>query len=228
LLLVIASLPFGVRLNPFRPDHLLILLWIPFSLFAAFLLINASESLGRLAHAAFLDKLMTVVLLAGLSTWGLLSTSSIVNLNTILADKWDKDAIRWVDENLSKPIFLINLKPWQSGIFRGVDGGYWLGLLTDASINPDIYLYTWQEPSIREQTRNDINQVSEFTTCDEGLYKYLSVHSITHIYVHIGTGGLQPAGLTSCQAISIIYGNGHVNLYQVDRDQLVGTYSAGR
>jgi hypothetical protein len=228
LLLVIASLPFGLRLNPFRPDHLLILLWIPFSLSASFLLMNAVDMLGRLPQGVFLNKLMTVVLLGGLSTWGLISTSSIVNLNTILADKWDKDAIRWVGANLSKPVFLINLEPWQSGIYRGVDGGYWLGLLTDASINPALYLYTWQEPLIRDQTRHEIAQVVEFTTCNEGLYKYLDEHPITHIYIHIGTVGLQPAGLASCQAISSVYENGHVIIYQVDREQLAGIYSAGR
>ncbi len=153
-LIAFLATPIGPRFSPFRPDHMAIVLFLPGSLLAAGLFVQAGEwlaawverirdrinrrgneketdgrsptGLPRVARALLTTGLPLAVAV-GLAGWGLWETRDIVNPVTVLVEPADLKALRWVQQQTPPDArFFINSTPWAVGLYRGVDGGYWL------------------------------------------------------------------------------------------------------
>lgn len=216
-LLALLALPWGVRFEPFRPDHLVIVLYLP----AALLLSDLGSRLytwsARLPAKARL--LSVVVVSLAVLIWGLADTANLVRRDTILAERSDVQALKWIKENTSANAnFLINTRLWQAGSFRGVDGGYWISTYTGRRqiLPPAVYGYG----ALQEIRRvNDLaGRVSGLTGCDEPFWKVVEDAGITHVYVKEGTGSIQPRTLLTCPGLLVIYQREGVYLFEVVKE----------
>ena len=143
-LVVLLALPFGLRIRPFRPDHMIIILYLPASLLLAEGLFRAGQALQRLAKGRRLVWLAPGLAALGLLIWGGFTTRNIVNSVTVLADQADMQALDWVGQNTpSDAKFYINAAGWQQNIYRGVDGGTWITPITGRGTVVPPITYGW-------------------------------------------------------------------------------------
>jgi len=215
ILLALMALPWGIRLGPFRPDHYAIALFFPASIFIADLLIDGAAAFRRVVRPPG-GAVVLAVLTAALLAWGLKETKNIVNPVTVFANPADLRALRWVAEHTPVDArFYNNAVHWQSGTYRGVDGGAWLlPYAARQSLVPPV-VYTWGSKESVEQ----ITRWAESTTHQKGCtpeFKALGREAgLTFIYLRQGQGSLQPDMLAGCAGIEIRYQQDGVFIYEI-------------
>lgn len=135
------------HLGPFRPDHAAIVLFFPAALLA-------TEALWQLRRPlAIWGGVLALVL------WGLWDTKDIVTSETVLATADDVAALQWIENNTPPDaIFLIDVSPW-SGLWRGVDGGWWITPLTGRATVLPPAAYGWGDPAMVHQINARAGQV---------------------------------------------------------------------
>ncbi|MCL4562484.1 MAG: hypothetical protein M1281_17965, partial [Chloroflexi bacterium] len=207
--------PWGLELGPFRPDHMVIVLFLPGSLLAADLLVSASEAAGRVLGRNW-NRLAAPLVILGLCTWGALETANILNPSTILADAADVKAIAWVKASTPPDArFFINAAAWQGSVYRGVDGGWWLLPLAGRwTVVPPV-VYTWGTPEYIDQVNAWATQASQVTGCSAEFWDLVKSAGISYVYLHLGKGALQPQGLEQCPGLQAVYQSGGVWIYQI-------------
>jgi hypothetical protein len=215
LVLAAETLPWGLRVAPFRPDHLAIVVFLPASILAAAGLMIAADYLHRRAPVLrahfFFGGLALGCCLAGL--W---QTRTIVNPATIFAFSDDRQAAEWVAHNTPvDAVFLINVVPWQSGLYRGVDGGWWLEPLTERRTLLPPMLYSFAAKDYVDAVDGLAGTVSTLTGCSPEFWSVVHSQGVTYIYITEGTGTLQPDGLAACSGIDEVYRIGRVRIYRV-------------
>jgi len=115
MVLCLMSLPFGIYMAPFRPDHAAIVLFLPTALLIAELFISALDWSPRKSFTR-VKTVLILILFAALVGWGIWGTRMVINSATILATKADLEAVNWIDRNTpEKARFLINVSHWQYG-----------------------------------------------------------------------------------------------------------------
>ena len=209
------SLPWGVYLAPFRPDHVVIVLFLPIALLVSDLLVSLLDWLnrGRFSRVKTFGVILGIALLLG---WGIWTTRSMFNASTVLATQADLQAIRWIDSNMPKEArFLINVSHWQSGIFRGVDGGWWITPLTGRQTSLPVALYTMGEKKYVDQVKDLAERTSRLQGCTPEFWEIIRATGISHIYTSKDKGSLQPGKLGNCPNLELIYEAGGVFLYRV-------------
>lgn len=220
LLLALLTLPWGLRLAPFRPDHMAIVLFLPASLLAADLVFSLIELASPL-HWFWLKRVTqaTVILaaLAGL-IWGGWQTRDILNPGTVFITRADLDALNWVRENTPPEArFMINTTAWMENIYRGVDGGYWLlSYAGRQTILPPV-MYTYAASQFVAQTEKWAEQSSKLTTCDAEFWKLVNEFDASYLYLRLGQGSLQPGALVNCPQLVNVYRRGGVSIYEIAR-----------
>lgn len=146
--LLIALLgPWG--LQPFRGDHAALLLFLPTVIFAAI-------ALSQLRPPSLRWACVLLLLL-----WGMWSTRSIIRPDTILAHSEDIDTLRGIESQTPpESTFLIDVAPW-FGLWRGVDGGWWITPLTGRrTVLPPI-AYAWSQPNVIARYTAPAEQLTE-------------------------------------------------------------------
>ncbi|MFQ5616957.1 MAG: DUF6541 family protein, partial [Anaerolineales bacterium] len=138
----VLSLPWGVNLVPFRPDHGVIVAFLPAAILAADAFLSP---LGNFSRPWFgkLTKGMLIAALVGLLAWGVWETRTIVNPVTVLATQADVQAMEWIRQNTPEDaVFFTNVALWQEGAYRGLDGGWWITPLTGRTtlLPPVLYI----------------------------------------------------------------------------------------
>ncbi len=213
-LLVLLTLPWTLRLGPFRPDHFAIVLFLPAVLFAADLLASAGEALGQVGGRAW-GGIALAALALGLCLWGARETQDIVNPVTVFTDQADLDALNWIRDNTPPDArFFINTTPWQGSVYRGVDGGAWILPYTGRwSLVPTVF-YGFGDAALVKQDSSLGAQASAITTCDAKFWKLVEETGIDYIYIKQGVGGLQAGGLAGCTQLSKEYDAGGVSIYR--------------
>jgi hypothetical protein len=210
LLFGLASLPWGAHLAPFRPDHGVILAFLPVSLFAADTFITPLDAF----RGWWLKGL--VGLAAGLLVWwGVSETRNIINPVTVLAGAPDLRALHWIDENAPRDaVFLINTAGWQGGSYRGVDGGWWIMPLTGRQtiLPPALYLHgsTAYASAVNETAR----RAAALSACDDALWGLVRDTGATHAYIQFGVGALQPGALAGCTGTRLVYEGEGVYIFE--------------
>ncbi|MFU8770888.1 MAG: DUF6541 family protein [Anaerolineales bacterium] len=215
LALVLMSQPWGLNISPFRPDHAVIVLFLPITLLASKFLISSWERLksGKLQLAGNL-LVITVVLLV--LVWGTLSTRELLNPTTILATSADLQALEWIDEHVSQDArFFINVTYWQSGSYRGVDGGWWITPLIgrDTLLPPVIYIMG--ERDYVEGILAYAQKASLLDRCGQDFRRLLEDANLTHVYLNKASGSLTPLSLEDCAEVALIYERNGIYLYEV-------------
>lgn len=215
LALGLFSLPWGVYLAPFRPDHVVIVLFLPIALFVSDILVSLLDWWN---HMRFSWVKNFAVMLASLFLfgWGIWTTRSMLNPATVLATQADLQAIQWIDANLPQEArFLINVSHWQAGIFRGVDGGWWITPLTGRWTSLPAVLYTMGEKEYVDQVKSLAERTSRLQGCTPEFWEIIRTAGITHIYLSKGKGSLQPNNLENCPNLELIYQAGGISVYRV-------------
>ncbi|MBI5583114.1 MAG: hypothetical protein HY892_04770 [Deltaproteobacteria bacterium] len=215
LLLGLGVIPWGFRISPFRPDHLAIVLFLPVCLLAAHFAWEAFVRLKRRRLAPYADKIALTLLLA-LVIWGLQETRFIIKPETILAGPDDRQAIRWLADNTSaRARFLIRAAPWQWGIYRGLDGGFWITPLTGRWSSLPPLLYGFGGPELIDQINQRVKPTLQMAGCDPAFWDLVRSQGLTHVYTREGEGALAPRTLAACPGLTLVYRQGPVYLFKL-------------
>jgi hypothetical protein len=215
VLLVVFSLPWGISLVPFRPDHAIIILFLPIAIFIADLLVSARDRLAQ-GRLAFAGNLLVAVFTLGMLAWGAWDTRSIVNASTVIADQADLEAIHWIGQHIPRDArFFINVAPWLAGTYRGVDGGWWITPLTGRStlLPPALYASGDREYILKINALADkANRIKE---CSPELWAIFTQEGITHVYLNDDKGTLHSIALESCPFVDPVYEKDGIAIYRV-------------
>jgi hypothetical protein len=209
------SIPWGLNLNPFRPDHFVIVLFLPATLLASDFLITTWERL----KAAQFERLAVALLgavIVSLLVWGLSETRFIINPTTVFTTEADLRAIQWIEDN-TPPCsrFLTNVVHWQYGTYRGVDGGWWITPLTGRKTLLPPVLYVMGERDYVTQVNAYAEKTSQLQGCTPDFWDLVHSAEVTNIYLVNGRGSLQPDNLKECANLAIIYANEGVFVYEI-------------
>ena len=214
-LLVLLAIPWGIQFNPFRPDQVAIILFLPAALLAAELLASAGDALAK-KWRPLAGKLTLALAVVGLVGWGLVQTGDILNNGAILATEADLNAIQWIKENTPQQArFFINATFWQTGSYRGVDGGYWLETLAGRWTLVPPAMYGWGTHQQIGQVNNWAKRASALAGCTDDFWALIQETGSQYVYVKQGAGKLQPDELNSCAGLIVIYRKQGVYIYQV-------------
>lgn len=192
--------PWAVQ--PFRSDHAALLLFIPAVLFAA------------LALTAFKRPYYRWTILLLLVLWGMIATRNLIRPDTMLADAGDVAALHWLDSNTAPDAkFLIDGAPW-FGLWRGIDGGWWITPLTGrATVLPPL-AYAWSVPPIIANYTAPTAQLAALADTDPAQYCQalpLLMQTVAATYYY--TDAVQPQ---ACNMLRLVYQNASgVHLYQL-------------
>jgi hypothetical protein len=217
LTLGLMSIPWGLYLQPFRPDHAVIVLFLPASLLVSDLFFSL---IGRLG-SGWSSRLVQVALSSGLASlvfWGIWITSSIINPSTVLANQADLQAIRWIDDNTPPGArFFINVTYWQAGNYRGVDGGWWITPITGRETLLPAALYAAGSQSYIKQVNQLAAKASQLQTCTPDFWEVIQSDRLTYIYVKENDGSLQAAHLIGCPSLKLVFKENGVSIFQVTK-----------
>ena len=215
LLLGLFSLPWGFHLSPFRPDHYVIVFFLPGSLLASEFIFTAWERLQR-GRFRKVGTVLAGTLVIGLLIWGLRETRFIINQTTVFTNQADLDAIEWVAENTEPEArFLTNITHWQYNTYRGVDGGWWIMPLTGRETLLPPALYVMGERDYVEGINKYAETASQLQDCSPELWNLVEEAGVTHIYLVEGRGSLQSEQLEGCNGLSMVYARSGVTIYKV-------------
>ncbi len=155
---------------------------------------------------------------------GHLGTRMVINSSTILATKADLEAVNWIDDNISEEAhFLINVRHWQYGSYRGVDGGWWITPLTGRDTFLPNALYAMGESEYVNQVNTLAVQVSQIEGCTIEFWELVQSEGLAHIYIKQGLGSMQTSHFENCQGVELIYEKDGVYIYRI-RDIITKSY----
>jgi hypothetical protein len=215
LLLGVQALPWGVQLAPFRPDHMVIVLFLPVGILSAGLLIFCLDFLKRRFPAPGI-RVLAGAGFAACCLFGIWDTRTVVNPATVFADAYDREAIEWAAQNTPPDaLFLINTAYWQVGLYRGVDGGWWLLPLAERSTQIPPALYSFLSREEVERINREAGRVSGFTGCTSEFKSFVEEKGITHIYARNDAGSLRSDALRSCAGLDEVYRNDKVSIFKI-------------
>jgi hypothetical protein len=218
LVIALLMLPWGVRLNPIRPDHMAIVLFLPAALLLANVLVGWGEVAARLPWGSLrMAGQILIGLTAGAAlAWGGWQSRSVINPETVFVTKADLQALEWIRQNTPADArFLINTTQWMTGVYRGVDGGYWLPLITGRQTLLPPALYTLGEPDDVRRINERAERASRLTTCDEAFWSLVEEGGFEFVYLREGRGSLQPSGLLNCPDVVLIYRREGLTIFQI-------------
>lgn len=189
------------ELQPFRADHAALLLFLPAVLFASAALSQIRQSLYRWA-------LILLLLL-----WGMWATRNIVHPATILASADDVAALRWLAVHTAPDArFLVDVAPW-FGLWRGVDGGWWITPLTGRPTVLPPLAYAWSKAAILTNYTTPAATLATLYTSPPASYcaRLLTLmHEVAADYYY--THMIQPQ---SCPLLRVVYhSQAGIQLYQ--------------
>jgi hypothetical protein len=212
--LVLMSIPWGINVSPFRPDHSVIVLFLPAALLAADFLFTLAERaqvglprLGRISLGAAI---------LGLLVWGVHDTHAILNPATIFATESDLRAMDWIAVNThGEARFFINVTPWQYGVYRGVDGGWWIEALTNRETLLPAVMYAMGDQDYLEQVSSRAQTAGSLKGCSTEFRALLREAGLTYVYLVKGHGSLQSTDLQDCPYVHLVYQHQDISIYQV-------------
>lgn len=215
LVMAVLTLPWGIRLGPFRPDYMAIMLFLPASLLVSDLLFSGCEAARRKLRG-WVGWVLLGLATVGWLTWGIIETRDILNPVTVFTDQADVAALQWVQKNTPENAhFFINVTPWQYGVYRGIDGGYWLEPFSGRqSLIPPV-IYAWGSNDEISQINSLAERASRLTGCTNEFWELVRDAKLTHIYTRQGAGSLQPDVLMKCGRLRLVYQQQGVSIFEI-------------
>jgi hypothetical protein len=222
LILGLQTLPWGLRFEPFRPDHLAIVLFLPAAVLAADGFSALADWIER-RRPGLRPRFFFAGIALALCAVGVWQTRDIVNPRTVFADSDDRQAVLWAAAHTpSEAVFLINTEYWQNGLYRGSDGGWWLLPLANRRTLLPPMLYSFADRAYIDQTNMLAAEVSQLQGCTEDFWALVRAQGITHIYIRESVGSLKPADLDKCRGLEEIFRIGKVRIYRVNSEDISG------
>ncbi len=219
IVILICALPFGIDLPNIRADHMVIVLFFPLCLCAACLLDTGWRFLSSRVSTGSGLKACAALILAGVMSWGAIDTRTILNPATVFVTKADLSAIEWIHENVQPNArFLINSVHWQSNMYRGNDGGYWLLPLTGNFTFPPPVIVAWGDRGTLAEINETAKRMASLSTCDAEFQNIVKSNGISHIYLREGRGSLEAKNLLGCAGLERIYFVNGVSIFRVSGD----------
>jgi hypothetical protein len=217
LALAALTLPWGVALRPFRPDHFAIVLFTPVALLAGWLMWLGARWVGGRLKRRWVTPLLLGLVVAGWIAWGFPRLREIVNPATVMVTPADIDALAWVAENTPEGArFFINTAHWQGGQYRGVDGGGWLLPYTGRwALVPTVFYGFSPDTEYIIELRDWGQAASQVSTCSEDFWHLVEDAGLDWVYLRAGVGRLQPGGLAGCAGVEEAYRNELVVVYRM-------------
>jgi hypothetical protein len=216
----IFAMPWGFRLAPFRPDHLTIVLFLPASILAAILILTLLDG-AQLRWPHLRARLLGAMLVAGLCGYGIWDTRDIVNPVTILADAADRAALIWIQANTPPDArFLTNETYWQAGLYRGVDGGWWLLPAAGRQTVLPPALYGMGADAYVQSIIATAKQVALLNGCSPAFWQIARTEQVKYLYLHEGRGSMQPAAFMDCAGLTLVYQKNGVSVFLVGMNNL--------
>jgi len=160
--------------------------------------------------------LLMVAGLVALSVVGTRRQITVVNPDCVLAIQADLDAVDWIEHHTAlRSRFLINAQPWQSSIYAGTDGGYWMTALTQRSTTtpPALYALGTSDDVLRVKDFN--RRVEALSTDAAGLWMLLREIGVDYVYVGALGGPLDPDTLCVDPGFQPFYTGTRVHVFQV-------------
>jgi len=217
LLMVLLCLP-ALSSAFFSRGELRLALSLPAALLAGFFLVEGARFIGIGTHRV-VGYLILSVEAAAFVLWGLSTGANLYPPAVILADQADMQALDWIKDFTSPGArFLNQPAPWQSGIFRGVDGGYWILNETGRGqlIPPPQY------PSGGEVYQSRINgwarSAISLTGCNKDFWELMAQANLQYVYLKEGSGVLRPSNLAGCKGLLTVYERNGITILQVTKN----------
>ncbi len=219
LILTGMTLPWGLNLRPFRPDHFAIVLFIPLTLLAGLFFWQVGNWISKPLKARWISALGVIFLSAVWITWGFQLNRNIVNPATVLATQADIDALNWVEENTPADArFFINTEHWQGGVYRGIDGGSWLLPYSGRwAVVPTIFYGFSPDREWSKTIRNWGQEANKMVTCTDSFWNLVDEAELDWIYLRLIRGSLRAGALSGCEGINIVYQNESIVIFSIER-----------
>jgi hypothetical protein len=216
IILIILSQPVGIHVSPFRPDHAVIVLFLPTVMLVSELFLSAVDW-SPIEKISTMKMVVVLIIFGALVGWGIWGTRSVINSATILATKADLEAINWIEDNLPPEArFLINVTFWQYGASRGVDGGWWITPLTDRETSLPNALSGMGNREYVEKVNAVAAQISQVKGCSPRFWDLVRDERLTYMYLTQGKGSIQPSHFDDCSGVELLYENQGVYLYRIE------------
>lgn len=217
VMIALMSLPWGITIKPFRPDHFVIISFIPVGLWAGYGIWQAAALLTKRFGKGRLSPVLMLLAVGGWFGWSFPLSSDIVNPVTLLVTEEDIEALNWIRENTPEDArFYINTTHWQSGVYRGVDGGGWILPYTCRwAIVPTVFYGFSTDKEQNQQIRDWGAAASEIETCSEGFWRIMEDAGLDFVYIREGIGSLQAEGLVGCEGVERVYENSIVRIWRL-------------
>ena len=217
LLLGVLSLPIGLTLRPFRPDHFAIVLFLPIVLWVGWLSWQVGNLLKMMFNKPWLAELLLLTVLLAFTAWSFPLSLNIVNPVTTLVSEDDLEALNWINENTPEDArFFINTTYWLNNVYRGVDGGGWLLPYTGRwALVPTVFYGFSPDQAYRQQLQDWGERASQITTCSEDFWTLIEEAELDWVYLREGSGSLQPIALEDYAGITSVYTNDTVWIFAV-------------
>jgi hypothetical protein len=217
LLLALLTLPWSLVIRPFRPDHFAIMLFIPAALWVGWLLWRGAAWLARKARRPWLARALLAVIALGVLFLGISRTGNIINPVTRLVTRDDLDALDWAASHTpTEARFFINTAHWLNGLYRSVDGGGWLLPYAGRwALVPTVFYGFSNDPQITGTLTAWGASAGDIQGCSAEFWDLVEEADLDHIYLRRGVGGLQPAALSNCAGVALVYRNATVFIYRI-------------
>ena len=162
-----------------------------------------------------LGALLTATLLFGIH-----HQITILNQQTILAYPDDLVALDWIKANTPPDArFAISSWLWLAQAWSGTDGGAWLFLLTgrESSTPPADYVYN---RALTQEIKNFNEKASTIEEWSEpAAVEFLRQNGITHLFVGVKGGFLDPHALTRNPDLRLLYQQDGAFVFEVIGDE---------
>lgn len=160
---------------------------------------------------------VAAVLIVVAAGWGAWDMRDIVTEKTVLARAKDLKAIEWVRANVPRSArFAIRSQTWIQGTWIGLDGGYWIPVLTDRESVLPPALYTMIGD------RREIEKIDSFQRLFSGasalegpIEKALVDAGVTHLFIGEATGPLDAAAVRRSPLVRAVYEDGSVAVFEI-------------
>jgi hypothetical protein len=194
-----------------------IMLFMPLSVLAGYL-VGVLIHAGRKTLPVGLHTPYHLVLLLAASALALMGARRllpILNPITFLFREADRSALEWVQENLpSNETFLINPFHWNTGVYAGQDGGYWITPMTGHKSIPPPVLYDLGDLQEKDRINQICRQVIDQGKNPANLYALMKLQNIRYVYLGGRGGVLSPGTLHRSPLFRLLYNHAGVWIFE--------------
>lgn len=217
VLIAMMSAPWGIRFNPFRPDHFVIISFLPLVLWAGYLVWQAGLLLRKWSGKRWVELALFSLFLVGWIAWSFPLSTAIVNPVTVMVTEDDIAALNWIRQNAPEDArFFINTTHWQNGVYRGVDGGGWILPYTGRwALVPTVFYGFSPDKEGNLLLRDWGETASQISTCSDEFWAIVDKADLDWVYLSESIGSLGAEGLAACEGFEKVYENESVWIGQL-------------